>query len=59
MSALLIRFATSDDVGFLLQLIRELAVYERAPDAVVATEEDLRRHGFGSERRFERGCGED
>ena len=53
MSALLIRFATSDDVGFLLQLIRELAVYERAPDAVVATEEDLRRHGFGSERRFE------
>jgi GNAT superfamily N-acetyltransferase len=53
MSALLIRFATADDVGLLLQLIRELAAYERAPDAVVATEDDLRRHGFGPEPRFE------
>lgn len=53
MSALLIRFATPDDVGLLLQLIRELAIYERAPNAVAATEDDLRRHGFGSERRFE------
>jgi len=53
MSALLIRFATPDDVGLLLQLIRELAAYERAPDAVVATEDDLRRYGFGPERRFE------
>ena len=53
MSALLIRFATPDDVGLLLQLIRELAAYERAPDAVVATEDDLHRYGFGPERRFE------
>ena len=53
MSAITIRDATADDVGLLLQLIRELAAYERAPGAVVATEEDLRRHGFGSERRFE------
>jgi len=48
-----IRFATADDAGLLLQLIRELAAYERAPGSVVATEDDLRRHGFGSERRFE------
>jgi GNAT superfamily N-acetyltransferase len=48
-----IRFATADDAGLLLQLIRELAAYERAPDAVVATEDDLRRHGFGTEPRFE------
>jgi GNAT superfamily N-acetyltransferase len=49
----LIRFATPDDVGLLLQLIRELAAYERAPQAVVATENDLLRHGFGPEPRFE------
>jgi GNAT superfamily N-acetyltransferase len=48
-----IRFATADDAGLLLRLIRELAVYERAPDAVVATAEDLRRHGFGPDPQFE------
>jgi hypothetical protein len=37
----------------LLHLIRELAAYERAPNAVVATEEDQRRYGFGPERQFE------
>src|SRR5947209_12267951 len=47
------RFATADDAGLLLKLIRELAAYERAPNAVVATEEDLRRYGFGPERQFE------
>lgn len=53
MTAVTIRFATADDAGLLLQLIRELAVYEKAPDAVTATAEDLQRYGFGSERRFE------
>src|ERR1700736_2544534 len=53
MSAITLRDAPADDGGLLLELIRELAAYERAPGAVVATEEDLRRHGFGSERRFE------
>ena len=48
-----IRFATADDAGLLLQLIRQLAAYERAPNAVTATEEDLRRYGFGLERQFE------
>jgi GNAT superfamily N-acetyltransferase len=52
-SVIALRFATADDVGLLLQLIRELAAYEKAPDAVVASEDDLRRHGFGAERRFE------
>src|SRR5262249_49392966 len=53
MSAVTLRFATAADAGVLLQLIRELAAYERAPDAVVATEDDLCRHGFGPERHFE------
>ncbi|MBO0735902.1 MAG: GNAT family N-acetyltransferase [Alphaproteobacteria bacterium] len=53
MSAVLIRFAAAADVGLLLELIRELAAYERAPDAVIARESDLLRHGFGAQRRFE------
>jgi GNAT superfamily N-acetyltransferase len=53
MSPIILRFATAEDVGLLLQLICELAAYERAPRAVVATEDDLRRHGFGPEPHFE------
>jgi GNAT superfamily N-acetyltransferase len=36
-----IRRATVADVGTILELIRELATYERAPDEVTATEEQL------------------
>ena len=36
-----IRPAHVDDVAIILQLIRDLATYERAPDEVVATEEQL------------------
>jgi GNAT superfamily N-acetyltransferase len=53
MNSITLRFATVDDVALLLELIRELAAYERAPGAVVATEADLRSHGFGPDRRFE------
>src|SRR5215469_10952320 len=48
-----IRFAGPEDAGLLLRLIRELAVFERAPEAVVATEADLLRHGFGPDPQFE------
>jgi GNAT superfamily N-acetyltransferase len=48
-----IRLATLDDAGLLLRLIQDLAAYERAPNAVVATEEDLRRYGYGPEWQFE------
>jgi GNAT superfamily N-acetyltransferase len=36
-----IRLARLDDVPVILQLIRDLATYERAPDEVTATEEQL------------------
>ena len=53
MAEITLRFATAEDAGVLLALVRELAIFENAPDAVLATEADLRRHGFGPEPRFE------
>ena len=44
-----VRRARLDDVPVVLQLIKELATYEREPDAVVATEEMLRDILFGPE----------
>ncbi len=49
---LTIRTATPADVPAILRFIRELALYEREPDAVVATEDDLLRDGFGPTPRF-------
>jgi len=42
-----IRTATLADVPAILQLIRDLATYERAPNEVTATEEQLRDVLFG------------
>lgn len=50
---LLIRPATPDDVPEMLAFIRELAEYERAPQAAVATAEDLLRDGFGLRPLFQ------
>jgi GNAT superfamily N-acetyltransferase len=47
-----IRPANIDDVGLILQFIRELAEYEREPHAVTATEADLERDGFGADPKF-------
>src|SRR5437870_11848905 len=44
-----IRDATIADVPIILQLIRDLATYERAPNDVIATEEGLREVLFGAE----------
>jgi len=47
--AIAIRAATRADVGTILTFIHALAKYERAPEAVVATEQDLLRDGFGDQ----------
>ena len=47
-----IRPATPADVPTILRFIHELALYEREPDAVLATEADLLRDGFGPTPRF-------
>ncbi len=47
-----IRDAAASDVPVILRLIRGLAEYERAPDAVTATEADLLRDGFGERPLF-------
>ena len=44
-----IREATISDVPIILQLIRDLATYERAPNDVVATEQGLREVLFGEQ----------
>jgi GNAT superfamily N-acetyltransferase len=47
-----IRHATREDVPALLELIRGLAAYEKKPQAVVATDEDLLRDLFGPRPKF-------
>ncbi len=44
---LTLRKASAEDVPLILDFIRALAAFERAPDAVTATEEGLLRDGFG------------
>uniref|UniRef100_E6QMP8 Diamine acetyltransferase 2 (Spermidine/spermine N(1)-acetyltransferase 2) (Polyamine N-acetyltransferase 2) n=1 Tax=mine drainage metagenome TaxID=410659 RepID=E6QMP8_9ZZZZ len=45
---LTLRKATAEDVPLILEFIRALAAFERAPDAVTATEAGLLRDGFGA-----------
>lgn len=48
-----IRPGTPDDLPQALNLIKELAVYEREPDAVETAVEDMIRDGFGERPVFE------
>jgi GNAT superfamily N-acetyltransferase len=48
-----IRTTTEADIPVILQLIRDLAEYERAPEAVVTSEAGLREVLFGAKRSAE------
>lgn len=47
-----IRPSVPSDVVAMMQLIRELAVFEKAPNEVVATDETLLEHGFQAQPLF-------
>ena len=49
---MIIRKGTPEDMSSILELIQELAVYEKEPDAVVVTVDDLVRDGFGEKPLF-------
>ena len=53
MDNLIIRNATKSDVPAILDLIQELATFEREPNAVAVTEAELIRDGFGETPVFE------
>ena len=48
-----IRKGKKEDMHGVLALIQELAVFEKEPDAVLITEEDLIRDGFGTNPLFQ------
>ena len=47
MPDIIIREARAEDCGRMLELVKELAVYERAPDEVTVDPEHFRESGFG------------
>src|SRR5581483_6541400 len=49
---------TPEDIPALLSLIRGLVIYEKKPQAVVATEDDLLRDMFGTQPKFRALIGE-
>ena len=50
---MIIRKATKNDMPSVLELIQELATFEKEPDAVVVTAEDLIRDGFSENPLFQ------
>ncbi len=48
-----IRKGQKEDMKGVLALIQELAVFEKEPDAVLVTENDLIRDGFGTNSMFQ------
>lgn len=52
MNETIVRDAREEDMEQVLQLIKELATFEREPDAVNITVEELRNDGFGPQPAF-------
>ena len=48
-----VRVATTEDMEQVLNLITELAVFEKEPSAVEVTEADLKKKGFGYSKEFD------
>lgn len=53
MDTVQIKKGTKKDIKALLDLIVELAVYEKAPNEVTVTEEELTEDGFGANKIFD------
>ncbi len=51
-SSISIRFAEKKDAPIILDLIKELALFEKAPEAVTNTLEEIERDGFGENPAF-------
>lgn len=51
--SVLVRKALASDVPEIMKLVRELALYERAPEKVLNTEERMLKEGFGEKPAFE------
>ena len=49
---MIIRQATKEDMPKVLELIKELATFEKEPNAVVVTVNDLIRDGYGENKLF-------
>jgi hypothetical protein len=50
---MIIRKATKNDMPSVLELIQELATFEKEPDAVVVTVDELIRDGFSENPLFQ------
>ncbi len=48
-----IRIGTKADIPFALNLVKELAVYEKAPNEVEVTVEEMTEWGFGTDKQFD------
>ena len=47
-----IREARPEDASLIVQFVKDLAEYEREPQAAVVTEQDILRDGFSGDRKF-------